>query len=325
MKEKKYPYSLLQCIVLAFLLPFSLYAQIDKKESASSDKHNSRINKCNQEWDFLALVSKTPADVIELFQKAGMHPEEHKLTLKEQAIVTEAFSKLPPLHKKILKEHLKSISFLDNMPNTALTSTLNPDDEFKTFHIAFRAGILHQTASEWLTEKERKTFIYDDSSYSITMEGGDLPAFLYVLIHEGTHVVDGSLGLLADKKQNTKPDSSAFSFTKGVWQERTVFTKAINDSLFLKNGFRRGGEATSVKNAVKLYTLLKTTPLLSLYSSSSWHEDLAEYITVYHLTQRLKQPFRIVVHKDGKKVFRYDPMTNKSVLNRKGIASIFYS
>lgn len=147
-----------------------------------------------------------------------MSPTEHKLTGEELQIITAAFAILPPLHRQTLMQHLKSISFLDNMPNTELTTTIIKDKDFNLYHITFRAGILHQTISQWLTEKERTCYLENDTTYSVSLNGGSLSALTYILLHEGAHVVDGSLHLLNDDLINESPQSNTFmqGFINGV-------------------------------------------------------------------------------------------------------------
>ena len=305
---------------IAFSFNYALYAQQPGKPS--KQQHPSSAKKVDP-IDFLTLVQPTPADIIRQFRDAGMAPTAHDLTATEKKIVADAFSRLPPLHQKVLKEHLRSISFLDNMPNTALTSTINPGDTFRTYHITFRAGILHQSVSEWITEKELSVFLQNDSAHAVKIDAGQLPAFLYVLLHEGTHVVDGSLGLLPVSDKTASASSWALTFVKGIWADRTTLT-ATNDSLFLTNRYRRGGKPMSADLAIPLYTQLSKTPLASIYGSSSWHEDLAELLSVYHFVKQLKQPFRIMVYEGGKQTYSYEPMLMPAVIERIKELRLFY-
>ena len=74
-------------------------------------------------------VQATPASVLKMFEElGGPAPTAHTLTDKERRQLSAAFAALPPLHQQILRERLRSVSFLDGMPNTALTSPANPDD-----------------------------------------------------------------------------------------------------------------------------------------------------------------------------------------------------
>jgi hypothetical protein len=63
---------------------------------------------------------------------------------------------------------------------------------------------------------------------------------------------------------------------------------------------------------------------VSLYGSSNWYDDLAEYVTLYHLTEVLKQPYRVVIRKEGEEVFVYEPMKSDIVRGRFGQMKRFY-
>ncbi|MDJ1493127.1 hypothetical protein QNI19_09315 [Cytophagaceae bacterium DM2B3-1] len=265
-------------------------------------------------------VRKTSESVLEKFREAGMNPSEHKVTSEEEKIIAEAFATLPPLHQRVLKEHLRSINFLDNMPNTALTSTINFEDKFTVYDITIRAAILKQTISEWLTTKELTCYDTTHSQTNVFVIAGELNALVYVLLHETTHVVDGSLKLISEPSSSVANSFSA-AFTKGIWTARTKLATSLQDSLLLANRFQ-SGKAMSISNARKLYQSLAKTPLLSLYSTSSTHEDLAEYLTVYHLTHKLKQPFKIVV--EDKQKFVYEPFNSKLVKSRTKLLEYFY-
>jgi hypothetical protein len=260
----------------------------------------------------LSKVIPTPENVLTMFREAGMSPVEHTLTDSERGSVAAAFKALPPLHQSILKDHLAGISFLDNMPNTALTSIVNPGDSLKRYHITFRAAILKQTISEWLTEKERT--LYNSSDTSVNLHAGNLNAIIYVLLHETTHVIDGSLDIF-----NTR---FAAKFAQPLWRDRT--TLIYTDSLLRTNQFRRGGRIYPSAMAYQLYSALQKTPLVSIYSTSSWSEDLAECLTVYHLTQILKQPFSIELRAGGKTILNYAPFRNSIVSERMKSLDIFY-
>lgn len=68
------------------------------------------------------------------------------------------------MHEKVLKDHLHSISFMDNMPNTALTSPVETAGVEKMFNITFRAAILNESISEWATWKENTCYVKSESN-----------------------------------------------------------------------------------------------------------------------------------------------------------------
>jgi hypothetical protein len=267
-------------------------------------------------------VLKAPESIFKKFIEAGMQPTNHELTVAEQAKIDKAFSILPPLHKKILKEHLLSISFMDNMPNTALTSTLKTADSTKQFNITFRAGILNETISEWATWKEKSAF--DDSAnptMEIQIDAGKLDAIQYVLLHEATHVADAVLGLTphAEKVESLVAHTA---FTKNIWRLFNKPASEFTDSL-LENTRFRSGKVQPIASAPDIYNAFKKTPFPSLYGMASWYEDAAELISIYHLTQKLNQPFTVYVKDKNKVIATFEPMKNKLVKRRVKLAFLY--
>lgn len=253
-----------------------------------------------------------------------MKPVNHPLTPTEREKVTHAFTLLPPLHERILKRHLHSISFLDNMPNTALTSPVESVGGLKMFNITFRADLLEENISAWATWKENTCFTpAADSSYQIRVEGGNLDAIIYVLMHEATHVVDAVMDITphpAERNAVVEPTP----FTKNSWRKMNVPAELYLDSLLEQTRFR-SGKAVSIRLAPEVYRKLAQTPYPSLYAMAAWFEDIAELATIYHLTARLNQPFYVVVTKDKVELVRFEPMKNVLVKPRLEQLATFYA
>lgn len=295
--------------VLFLLISANLYAQAPTQPISSN---------------LVERIVTAPESVFKKFKEAGMDPSNHELTATEKTKVEKAFAALPPLHQKVLREHLHSISFMDNMPNTALASPVENPDSIKRFNITFRAGILNETISEWATQKEYTC--YDQAvspDYSLKIEAGNLDAILYVLLHEATHVVDAVKEItphLDDKETLVKPTA----FTKNVWYKMSVPTPDYTDSLLEKTRFR-SGKKVALNLAPAIYQKLSKTPFASLYGMASWYEDIAELESIYHLTQKMNQPFYIVVSKNNNEIFRFEPMNNKLVKKRLRYLKVFYT
>jgi len=270
-------------------------------------------------------IGETPAAVLKQFKDAGAKATAHILTAVERHKVSRAFAALTPLSHRILRERLRSFSFLDGMPNTALTSTVNPDEPYKLFHVTIRAGILNQDVSEFLTQKERTCFETANSSLNVFIQGGTMDAIVYVLLHEATHIVDGSLHITPEMRVGDRLDkSSATSFTKDVWSGRTTLAPQYRNTLLESVGFYAGGRVLAVDQAEAVYTALSRTPFVSLYGSKNWHDDLAEVVTWYHLTEKLKQPYRIEIRKKGQLIFVYEPIKSRLVRSRFDQMKRFY-
>jgi hypothetical protein len=284
---------------------------------------SAQIIQHDEDLYYKSRIVKAPESVFKKFMDAGMKPTNHILTEAEKAKVDQAFSILPPLHKRILKEHLHSISFMDNMPNTALTSTLETTDSSKQFNITFRAGILNETISEWATWKEKSAF--DNStnpSATIEIDAGKLNAIQYVLLHEATHVVDAVLNLTPEVKEAddlVKPTD----FTKNIWLSLNKPASRFTNSI-LENTRFKTGKIQPVSSASEIYNALKKTPFVSLYGMASWSEDIAELISIYHLTNKLNQPFVIFLKENDKTTVVFEPMKNKLVKRRLKQLRVFY-
>ena len=284
---------------------------------------SAQTNKSDEGYNFENKVLKAPESVFKKFVDAGMQPTNHLLTEAEKVKVKKAFAILPPLYKKILDKHLQSISFMDNMPNTALTSTLDTADSTKQFNITFRAGILNETISEWATWKEKSVFDnLANPTMEIQIDAGKLDAIQYILLHEATHVVDAVLNLTPHA---TDTDSSVThtAFTKTTWH---LFNKpnAKFSNPDLEKTRYRGGKVQPISSAKNIYNALKKTPFVSLYGMASWHEDIAELISIYHITHKLQQPFVVYVKKDNKVVATFAPMKNKLVKRRVKLLEFLY-
>lgn len=269
-------------------------------------------------------IQSAPESVLSKFREAGMEPINHTLNESEMQKISETFSLLPPLHQKILKAHLHSISFMDNMPNTALTSPIETAGETKMFNITFRAEILNETISEWATWKENTYFMKaENNEYQVSIDAGNLNAFVYVLLHEVTHVVDAVLNITphSDEIEGFVADTP---FTATVWQKRNEPREEATTALLETTRFR-SGKTLLISSAPAVYKALEETPFASLYSMASWHEDLAELVTIYHLTRKLNQPYKIMIKKNGATLFIYEPLNNSEVVKRQDLLKLFYT
>jgi len=316
---------IIKSLIIGILVvaPLSGFCQKEKQNATGGTKGQYGFESNS---NYLSRITVTPPEILEQFRDAGMSPTEHRLTKEEKEVIAAAFAALPPFHRWVLREHLKSISFLDNMPNTALTSPIAENGTFKLYHITFRAVTLHQNISEWLTEKERTCYQKGDSAYSVSLHGGTLNALTYVLLHEGTHVVDGSIHIIGSDTIAGKIRYNAFTkaFKEHKWNDITSIICPLPDSLVIKNRFRKGGALFRTSEAVQVYQGLQQIPFVSLYSTSSWHEDLAEFLAVYHLTQVLKQPFKIIVTRNGRDILTYEPMKSPLLSKEFGLMRRFY-
>jgi len=275
-------------------------------------------------------VASTPASVLALFRETERPaPQAHALTAAERLQLSTAIQSLPPVHRRVLGERLRVLSFLDGMPNTALTSTVNPKDSFRLFDITVNARILHENVSEWLTKKERTCFEAKGSALCVYVDAGTkVDALVYVLLHEATHIVDSCERItppLADAgKAPRAANRPATAFTEGIWNDVALPVALYRDPLRERVLFYVECAPMPTDRAPDLYEYLRRTPFASLYGGRNWLDDLAEYVSVYHLTEVLKQPYRIVVRRGDAEIFAYEPMKSEVVRRRIGQMKRYY-
>lgn len=271
-------------------------------------------------------VGQTPDSVLTIFREAGMSPRLYSPSESDLKKILVAIELLPPLHQKVLKQRLRKISLLNDMPNTALTSTVNSDDPISLFDITIRAAILGQSAAEWITEKESSCFERNETTFSLRADVGKITAIQYVLLHEATHIVDATMEITPSLIQKPEGDRQeiATPFTEGVWENARTPVSRYRNSGLMSIRFRQGGKVMDASKMKDLYEALGKTPFVSLYGSSARTEDLAEYLTVYHLTQELHQPFRISVYDGAREVLCHDPMASEITQKRFALMRKFY-
>ncbi|MBN1500128.1 MAG: hypothetical protein JW982_08235 [Spirochaetes bacterium] len=245
----------------------------------------------------------------------------YTLSPEEKQTVTDYIELLPELYKKILKEKLIGIYFVENFTGNGLTNNIYNDKGEQFYYIVFNKTTVGTNLSQLLTEKENTCFMDIDGKNRIEIDCGTAySGFLYILFHEVSHIADFEKhftpGLPED--ESYKPVSNETEFTKGVWKGYTVFKIIYNHAYRSKISFygMNNGPFIHLYEAEELYKIQKNSPFTSLYSNFNWAEDFADFASFYHITQKLKQPYVISVIKDSKTIFKYEPMKCENVLPR---------
>jgi len=269
-------------------------------------------------WD---RVSPTPAKTLKFFNDAGLTDiRDHPLSASQKRALQIAVGNLTPLHRKVLGTQLLSISFLDGMPNNALTSYVVDLDPKAGFTITFRAGALDESASQLVTKKEQSCFLPDAEGRTVMVDIGGLDAMTYLLLHEGTHVVDRSLGL-TPMPDVTVPTGQIAE----IWNTRVDPLEKYRFHHIYDLRYRAGGKLIPIDDAPQLYSDLLNTPFASLYGSTNWYDDLAELVAWTHITQHLSQPYNIDIRKADALVSSYQPLSSAGVQSRLANIAFFYS
>lgn len=236
----------------------------------------------------IAKLGAPSEEAKKKFADAGMRSvHAHTLTLTERVDVERAIASLPVLHRQVLSEHLHSLSFVDGIPGegTGLTSRNGTSD---SYDITLRASLIHESLSDFLTTKEQRVF-RNPARGIVTVRGKGVSALTYVLLHESTHVVDATLGLTRDLEP---------PLVNGAWTARVDPVARFASEPALKTPFR-GAEPLPESDAMSVYRSLSRTPFVSLYSTASSSEDLAELISWYVIATRHRGSLTIDVRSEG--------------------------
>lgn len=217
----------------------------------------------------------------------------------ERELLTAQLDFLPLFYLPLFHERLLGIYLVENFQGSGYTDYVLARDGTMYTYIVINPATMHQTMSKWLTQKESTAFISGDTSPPVRLECGDLPASLYVLLHEGAHCVDYVRPVTPYVEPEVRglsgPDTEVTPFTEGTWASYTQPDTQVAWPYAGKvhfYGFRE--PELRPQAASRIYGALdRQTPFMSLYSTMNWADDFADYLTFYHLTQKLKQPYRI--------------------------------
>jgi len=251
-------------------------------------------------------VGEPTQDDIETFKKAGMQDvTPHILTAEERMAVESALASLPALHKQVLEQHLHKLAFVDGIPGegTGLTS---PSAKTGLANITLRASVINEPLTTFLTNKERRIYTQGGSGLTISVTGTGTNALSYVLLHEATHVVDGSCGITSNPRSN---------FDQGIWTGHSTLAPSI--AAITPKTYFRGADHLPIAKASDVYDDLAQTPFVSLYATASRQEDLAELVAWYEIyTQDGGNLIIALKDAGGKTVKEWHPLSFPKVRER---------
>jgi hypothetical protein len=242
-------------------------------------------------------------------------------------IIETSINLLPPQHKKILKERVIEICFINDLKTSGWTDWVISENGDIYCVLAFRRSTLQTGLSNWLNSREKTCFFQESPEVDINIDTGTKHrGFLGVLLHETTHVVDYIENITPYVEPSTfalaviqnKAFSNTYPFVDNVWESIATPLKMYNYGLRDSVTFYgyNNGPKLGFSKAKEVYDQLATTPFASLYGSKNWADDLADFVLFYHLTQKLKQPYTISVIENNNTRYSLEPMKNQKVLKR---------
>lgn len=309
-----------QLLALACFALLSLADSASAQSSATERQANHSLQTAPQSGfdpstSLASRITLPPESVLQRYRDLPKPaPTLHQLTQAERADVENVLQELPAFTRQAFTQHVRSISFVEGIPANA-TTIMEDGSTLPTFNIVLRASLLHETVSQFLTRKERGYYSATASDLTLNIEGGSLSAVLYVLLHESVHVLDISNRAGQVGPPRLFPSGPSGLLEQGIWENARTKVPAYQSPLF-QIGWFGSGKPQSLDTAEPTYRMLARTPFVSLYGSSNWYDDLAELVTCYYMTQTLKQPYRIDLHRGTEVVYSLSPMDSPLVRAR---------
>lgn len=248
--------------------------------------------------------------------------------------ILKSVSDLPRVHKKIIKERVAGIYFINDFLGSGMADWVADERDEIFVILFFNPATLKMNMQEWLTYKENTCFIRDNDNIQINIQSSrDLPAFLGILLHESTHAADYVKNITPYVDDSIRSyynakgvKTAAGPFVKGIWKDLGKPVESYDFPSRDKVTFYGMGNGPGIKSSesAELYRSLSGTPFVSLYGSMNWSEDLAELLMYYHLTVKLKASYAITVLKDSRIIYEYRPMNNPLISARVSLMDQYY-
>ncbi len=289
----------------------------------------------DRESDLVSRIKPIPDSLLSMWKKwdgeesySAYTPSAGELLMIERYI-----SLLPLLLKRVSEERLVGIYFVNGFLGSGATDFVLDDDDEIYVYVIFNPDTLKTGISEWVTYRETTCFDFGENpSTRIAIDCGDeYTGFMYILLHEATHIVDYIDNLTpylhrALKRWGLTKDQESTDFTSPVWQD---FNQPLDRFKFESRdkvnfyGLNKGPRLQA-ERSLSIYRDLSHSPFVSLYGSMNWAEDLAELVTWYHFTTVLKQPYEISVYQNDTKKQTFHPMQFPEVRRRFQSITMFY-
>lgn len=264
------------------------------------------------------------SEVVLDFLKEFDNREDYKLyslSSDEKKMVKKDLDLLPKGIKKALRKKLIGIYFIDNFLGNGFTEYIADFKNNEVYVIfVFNSSLFKKNISKMLSDKENSIFIDNDVHIKVEVDcGNEMNGFMFILLHESVHAYDyvKRLTSYTEKSIETLFGKKESDFSKNIWVNYNKPVVSYDYPLRKEITFygMNDGPKINVTEAKKLYVSLQKTPFVSVYSSLSWAEDLADLVAFYHLTQNTGLSYKIRVINNKKVILEYEPM--KSLLVKK--------
>jgi hypothetical protein len=243
--------------------------------------------------------------------------------------VLGAIESFPPFIRKNLEESVTGIYFIQDFASSGFTEWVEGPDRSIMSFIVLNPAVFDRTVSELITYRENSCFRRDPRR-SVSIEMGTDPAIDYILLHEAVHAADYThrINDYVDEGsrilQMGRPRLAVFmdNYWRGSEEVVSEYDFALRKRITFY-GFG-GGPLLDINEADALYGALVKSPFPSLYGSRLRSEDLAELLSVYHISVHRKRGYRIDLIENGTTRKSYEPLRSEALRERFKDLKLFY-
>jgi len=274
----------------------------------------------------LSRISETPDFLLKTFMEWDNvdNYTSYLPTESELQIIEEYLSVLPPLHKKTIEEKLIGIYFINNLMGSGIADYVIDENNNIYTILIINPKTLKSSISEWISLRENSCFIQNTGSVDINVNcGDDYLGFLYILLHETSHIVDYIHYITPYTEPGIKEIKGdeildKTELTSNVWNDYYIPVNRYNHNYRDNISYYglNNGPHLKQSDISGIYKDLSNSPFVSLYGSLSWAEDFAELMTWYHITEKMGLPYEINLYKDNNLLSTYKPMNSPLVKSR---------
>lgn len=270
-------------------------------------------------------VKPIPAFLLEEIRKLDGRDDYRNYTFSaaEKKELARYLALLPPRYKEVLRTRLIGIYAVSPFMGAGLADWVM-DEKGNTYAIlVINPEVMRKTISEWLTYREKSCFAADQKDVSVSVDAGKAySALMYFLLHESAHIVDyvenHTPYVEVPLKAIAKSSVAEKAFVRGIWDEYGKPARAADFPMRAEITFYglSKGPKIPLSKAKEFYDGASKSPFVTLYAAQNWAEDFAETAMMYHFTQKLHQPYRIVLKKEGKELLQYSPQNSAKIMQR---------
>jgi len=295
------------------------------------DKHFSGHHLSDHPFDpqstLIERIKPIPEPILKKLKKSDNKKDytPYMPNQNEIVVISAAFEDLPQLNMKITKERLAAIYFISNFTSAGYSDWLVNEHNEIYAYIVINSSVLKTSIDELLSWKEKSCFINTNSDFEIKISvSPDLKGFMYIILHESCHVVDYVLGITPFTEPGIKslreiPEET--DFTRGIWRsynQSVIYYKFRERASFYQT------PRIKISEAENIYKDMSASPFISLYGSLNWAEDLCEFLTFYHLTEKMGMRYKIEIQQNGKTIHSVHPAQRAQVRKRFKSLRVFY-